>query len=248
MRVQLPPSPHFLYNKKQRIPVAFLMTIIDLFFPKSCLGCGRVGKYVCRQCIDKTPSASGVCIYCKRLAVDGASHVKCLTKGGPTRFCAVWMYEGVVKKAIIALKYKFASEVAKDLQPLIVEQLDRWSSFFPAGTIIVPIPLAKKRRRWRGFNQVEGICSNIADTFGWKYIKLLERSIYIRPQAGLDLSSRKKNIKGVFKFKNTSDYILKNTQVIIFDDVVTTGATVCEAAKVLSRAGLSTISVISLAR
>jgi len=115
---------------------------------------------------------------------------------------------------------------------------------------LVPIPLNKKRSNWRGFNQTELLGRMIASSFGWKFSSnLLLRKKFTKPQAGLGKKERRKNVKDAFainpqfaKIKND------NLEVVIFDDVFTTGSTLKEACKVLKRNGFKTVWGLVLAK
>ncbi|MBI3443125.1 ComF family protein [Candidatus Woesebacteria bacterium] len=145
------------------------------------------------------------------------------------RLISVWNYDGVIRKAIIALKYKFASDVAKELADQVNLILKTKNL---KNVVLVPIPLHESRKRWRGFNQSEEIGKLIAVSMDWEFApNLLKRVFSTKPQVGLKEKERVENVKDVFVLN--SSYIIHPTSYIIFDDVWTTGSTLQEAAKVL---------------
>ena len=91
------------------------MGISEILFPVKCLECGRQGKYLCRSCLDGVHAAKQKCPMCGKPSIDGFVHVKCKRKYGLDGLISIWRYEGVVRRALIKLKYNFALEVAKEL-------------------------------------------------------------------------------------------------------------------------------------
>lgn len=225
--------------------------IIDFLFPKRCLGCGKKGKYICDFCLKKVPTISSFCFVCGRPSIDGVTHFKCRRKLSLDGVVAIWSYEGVLRKAILALKYKFAYEIAQDLITGAFDFLEsNYPLMFLKNVLLVSIPAARKRVNWRGFNQTEIMGKIIASHFGWKFSSnLLIREEFFHPQTGLKGEQRRKNVRGVFKVNPHYDKILSvDPQLIIFDDVLTTGSTLKEAGKVLKRKGFRTVWGLVLAK
>ena len=84
------------------------MSLVDLFFPKKCLSCAKGGRYICEACLNKVKRARQICIECERPSIDGMTHTKCKRPWGLDACFSIWVYEGVIRKAFIKLKYKFA--------------------------------------------------------------------------------------------------------------------------------------------
>lgn len=200
------------------------LTVLDLIFPKKCLDCKTPGRYICEECLLKVGQADYI-------ALDTVSLFK---------------YEGVVRKAIIALKYKYALEISEELSEIVVNELKKEGKWPKA--ILVPVPLHKKREKWRGFNQTEEIGKIIAKKMGWKYAPdLVIRKTFKKPQVELGKGERKKNVKGVFEVKK-KEKIDENASYIIFDDVLTTGSTLKEIEKVLRKAGARHVFKLTVAK
>ena len=223
------------------------MNILDLIFPKSCLDCKKDGQYICKSCIGKVRYKKQICIVCERASIDGVTHIKCKKKLGLDGYISLWRYEGVVRKAIIGLKYKFASEIAKELSMYTSNRLTTGEYFLPENTLLVPIPLYWYRGNWRGFNQTVEIGKLLAERMGWDFVPdLLLRKKLRKPQAELKEDDRKKNIRGVFSLN--SNYQLLSTSYILFDDVSTTGSTLKEAGKILKRNGAIKVWGLTIAK
>ena len=198
------------------------MNFLDLIFPKNCLECNRAGSYICNSCSSKV--------------LDGTFD--------QNNF-AVFKYRGVIRKALISLKYKFAYDIADEL---VEETVKRIKSKKYHGVTLVPIPLFWRRENFRGFNQSEMLGRKIAEKMGWKFAPdLLVRNKNTHPQVGLKGLARHQNLSGVFSVN--PDYVLGTTySVLIFDDVYTTGSTIKEAKKVLEMAGFKNIYSLTIAR
>ena len=117
----------------------------------------------------------------------------------------------------------------------------------PQNSILVPIPLSKNRKNWRGFNQSEILTKTLAKKFGVEYSNSLIRIIETKTQVGLSRDERKKNVKGAFSLRSSRHpeldlgSRLRDKNFILVDDVYTSGATMQEAAKVLKRAGANSV-------
>ncbi len=150
--------------------------------------------------------------------------------------------KGSIKELIKQVKYKFVADMGEE----IVELVGKVERVLPS-PVLIPIPLAEKRWRWRGFNQSELLGKMIAKKNGWGFESMLLKRVKTRgPQVGLTMKERKENIRGVFAVNQ--DKRKENENVILFDDVWTTGATMKEAARVLKRAGVSKVWGLVLAR
>jgi competence protein ComFC len=222
------------------------MGLIDLVFPKKCLRCAKSGRYLCERCISKVRFAKGECIECGKPAIDGMTHVKCLTPHAMDGSISIWEYAGVIRKAIIKLKYNFAYEIAEELADYIGDNLAKRDVTLPKDFILVPVPLHKKRKNWRGFNQVEEVGKILAKKMGWDYSDdILIRKKKTKPQVELKGDERKSNVLGVFALK--PNYSLPIANYLLFDDVLTTGSTVREAGKVLKRNGAKSVWGLTIA-
>lgn len=113
--------------------------------------------------------------------------------------------------------------------------------------VLVPVPLHPKRLKWRGYNQTAVISEEIAKLTGVAYFgdTVLSRVKNTISQTGLDHSERKENIGGAFVVKNM--FAVKGKSVMLVDDVLTTGATVSECAKILKKSGAKDVLCLTAA-
>lgn len=220
------------------------MGIIDLVFPKNCIGCGREGRYMCQLCLDKVPRPQPICPYCKHPSIDGATHINCQKKLGLDGLISVWEYGGVIRQAILALKYKYATEIGKEISEYLFNSLNHLT--LPTVYSLTPIPIYWIKQNTRGFNQSIEVGGNIAEKMRLKFISnLLIKTVSTRPQAELSREERRRNLKGTFVLNKK--YNIPDS-VFIFDDVFTTGSTIFEAAKVLKRGGIRSVWGLTIAR
>jgi ComF family protein len=225
------------------------MSLLDLLFPKSCLECGKYGIYICPECLSKVPLAKNVCLGCFRPSVDGKTHFKCRKKLLADCLFSLWKYQGVVRKAILKLKYKFAYDIADELARKFISGLGG-EVLLPSSAVLIPVPLHRLRENWRGFNQAENIGEIISQKMGWKFQpNVLQRYKFTKTQVGLKRKQRLANVRGVFRVVPKEAFNLdRKENIVIFDDVFTTGSTIKEAGKVFKRLGFEDVWTLTLAR
>lgn len=222
------------------------MGVLDLIFPISCLGCGKEGEYLCRQCLLKVEKARLFCLECHRFSINGAVHTNCRKKLSIDFAFSLWDYDGVVRSAIIKLKYNFAYKVAEELAEKFAERLKIDTHSLPDNAILIPIPLYKSRKNWRGFNQAEIMGKIVAKKMDWQFATdLLIRRKKTSPQAELKGKERRKNMFNAFML--AKEHRFEDVPYILFDDVLTTGSTIKEAAKVFKKGGVKTVLGLTIA-
>ena len=195
----------------------------------------------------KVRFAKPVCPHCERASIDGVTHSKCAKKYGLDGLVSVWEYEGIIRKAILSLKYKYSTLVGQELTACFIDQLLTRAPLVNAKAL-VPIPLYWYRENTRGFNQSVEIGKIVAAKMGWKFVPdLLIKKRPTISQVELKGNDRRQNLKGVFSLN--SNYVLSTLySVLLFDDVFTTGSTLLEAVKVLKRVGVAKVWGLTIAR
>ena len=226
--------------------------LLDLLFPKRCVSCGVFGKYICNRCFKKIEFVEKpICPICQRQAIGGKTHPKCAGKFRPDGLVVACKYKGPIKFAIRKVKYKWVYDIEKVLVDLLASQI--WKFDLPQNSILVPIPLHKKRKNWRGFNQAEILAKTLSKKFNVSYSDSLIRIAETKTQVGLTRKERKKNVKGAFSLRSfrhpelDSGSRFRDKNVILVDDVYTSGATMMEAAKVLKRSGEKNVWAVAIA-
>lgn len=222
------------------------MSLIDILFPRYCLHCKKGSRYLCDKCLVAAGWAKQKCIECEKASIDGMTHSTCKKRTGLDGALAVWNYEGVIRKAIIKLKYGFVYDVASELALKTGQYLLHQVSALPKQAILTPVPLHSLRLRYRGFNQSAEIAKLLAGIMSWQYSdNLLVRLKAGIPQATLSEKQRKINLKGAFA---VNSHKLPADNCIVFDDVWTTGTTLKEAGRVLKKSGVEKVWGLTIAK
>ena len=192
-----------------------------------------------------------ICLVCNKPSLDGLTHPGC--KGRYTidgAFCAV-AYKGIVKKLIYNFKYKpYLTDLRKTLVELFYESIIQQEIFqkvYSHSLVLVPIPLYSERLRKRGYNHSKLLAEELAKSLNLKLINGLRRIRGTKSQFGLKLKERKENLKDTFEV-NPNISISKYPNIFLVDDILTTGSTLLEAAKILKKNGAKRVWGLVLAR
>ncbi|MEW6614785.1 MAG: ComF family protein [Thermodesulfobacteriota bacterium] len=237
--------------------VQFFNAFLDFFFPARCLICEKDivntrSQGICESCLSSIRYISSpICLKCgiPFNSDIGRDHLcgTCLTfRVYFAKARAVGFYEGVLQEAIHEFKYNRRTILAKPLGALMMGSRPG-SIDFKSYDFLIPVPLHFKRLRERGFNQALSLAKYIGKKhrIPIDYMNL-KRIKWESPQINLSKEEREKNVKGVFFLYNKSRF--KDKSILLIDDVYTSGATVNECARVLTKAGTGRVDVLTLAR
>ncbi len=231
----------------------FGLTVLEFFLPRLCLFCeAAVGEEaevaICPACQGQIEGvASPLCSRCGKMFADpgGGDRVcgNCQTDPPPfARARAAAIYEGPVAKAITNLKFGRRMAFLPPMQhwlkrPLCLELI-------ADADLLVPVPLHPKRIKNRGFNQA----LLLAQAFPEAALagEAVVRTRHTAPQVGLNPKERQDNVKGAFAVPDPG--LVKGKNVLLIDDLFTTGSTVKECARVLRKAGARQVEVLTVAR
>ncbi len=227
--------------------------VLDTLFPKRCLACEAEGEFICLDCKAclKTLEFQR-CIVCQKPAPFGQTHPRCLTPFGADGLISFFDYhDEKVSQILIKGKYSFLPEVYKILGEMMAKKLQTDANFsyltsYIQNPTFVPIPLHSRRKRWRGFNQAEILCHSLSEHLSLPCANVLVRCKPTAVQKNLKKEARQKNIADAFKLAPGAD--IHNKNIILIDDVATTGATLLEAAKILKRNGADKVFCLTIAR
>ncbi len=219
------------------------MGILDVLFPKYCVNCRAFGEYICPNCFSLISFETvSICSMCGNPTINSLTHPVCKTRNDIDGiFCGV-LYRGIIKKLVYKSKYHpYVSDLTKVMGNLLIESLIQQEAFTTilqqARPIIVPIPLSYKKEQKRGYNQSILLAKQLAENFKLPRSNILIRTKETKPQFGLNREERQKNMLGAFALKQKPYF----KQVMVLDDILTTGATLKEAAKVLKRNGVEKV-------
>lgn len=210
--------------------------IISILFPVRCIGCGVFDTWLCDLCADRITQSENraTLLQFHRYVI--------------RTYTVTDYHEPLVKEMISALKFKFAYTLSDRMGEMMALKITEAKKYFPnlAFDFIIPVPLAPRRERWRGFNQSALLARSCAQHIaGVVDESIIHRVRVTHPQTMLSITNRRKNVRDAFKVDSKKDLFGK--RILLIDDVVTTGATVNECAKILVRAGVTEVWVLAFA-
>lgn len=228
------------------------MEILDFIFPKRCVSCKKQGSYLCQNCfVYLSFDVKSLCLICDKPTFNNLTHPACKRKYAIDGCFSALTYNKTTQKLIYNFKYKpYLKDLTTVLTDLFYESIIQNENFNQelkkGGWFLVPIPLSNAKLKKRGYNQSEIIAKILSKKFKIPVQNILKRVRDTKTQVGMSNIDRKLNIKNAF-IPNTK-YSIRNTNVILVDDVVTTGSTLKEAANVLKRNGARKVIGLTLAR
>lgn len=240
------------WNRKQfaRAACRAVRRLDNAIMPVRCAFCGtRTGganERICGGCVDDLPWIGSACARCAvPLAVALPAGVHCAScQARPPPFIATiapLRYEFPVDAGLKALKFGRRLYYATAFADLLAAYMHR----LPAGPdALLPVPLHRRRQSVRGFNQARELCRPLARRFDLPIADVARRRRATSYQSGLSASERRKNMRDAFTANGAGQY----RHIAIVDDVVTTGETTRQLAKVLLDNGVKHVSVLAVAR
>jgi ComF family protein len=218
--------------------------MLDFLIPRFCISCSnKLGKkehLICNLCFSQIEIASE-----KRIKEEfnrKFSGDKCISD-----FCSAFVFhdESEIQKLIHSLKYEQNYHVGIFLGiktgQILHDLIEQWRA-----DLIVPVPLHHLRKAERGFNQSKEISKGLSKELGIKKNSMiLKRNRFTQTQTKFTLTERKSNIAGAFSIKNNKK--IQGKTIILVDDVITTGATTTECAKLLIENGAERVYALSVA-
>ncbi|HUV52195.1 MAG TPA: ComF family protein [Dehalococcoidia bacterium] len=219
--------------------------LLDILLPLRCVGCGKEGSLICPSCSDSLPRVKlPLCQRCGTTVNEGNLCSACLSHPlAINGIRSAFLFQGVARQAILQFKYRQLKALAAPLAQLLAEYLH---SHPMIGEVLVPVPLHPKRLRQRGYNQASLLAKELSKIVGLPVEEdALIRVQDVAPQARTkSATERRLNVRDAFACnKNMAD-----KQILIIDDVCTTGATLDACAIALKTAGASSVWGLTLSR
>lgn len=230
------------------------MNFLDLIFPPKCEVCGMLGNYLCDNCYNEL----------KKYEICNKHNNEKNIRTQDQFF--LYKYEGKIRDLLIGYKFNDKAYLSNLFEKNIIKN-KKACNFFKSCDIITPVPLHRKRKLERGYNQSELIVKklvkdiqiqNIQDkkTNKVKYKqvnikfngKLLIKQKNTKPQSLKNLNQRINDIKGAYSVNSNEIMNIQGKQIVLFDDIYTTGSTCKECTKLLYEAGASKVSIFCIAR
>ncbi len=226
-----------------------LTSLIDWLFPRCCYLCGQGPTYLCDRCQAKIkPLETGYCPVCNRPSPQGLTHPRCRRRWQPDGLLALFPYQPPLSSLLKELKYQRYFELAPDLARLAGRVLTShpiFSYWSRRQFYFLAIPLFPQRQEWRGFNQSQLILDHLGQQLSLPILRdCLIRVKWTRAQAQLSARERRANLRQSFRLN--SGVSVQGLNLVIFDDVWTTGATLRAAIRVLKQKGAAEVWGLTL--
>lgn len=206
--------------------------LLDILFPKICLNCGKYGKnYLCSSCFDK---------------MDLRFKIFPISKKSYNFLIYLGKYKEEIRKRLLEFKFYNKAYINEYFLEFLIKDKNI-CDFLNKFDIIIPVPMHKDKKLRRGYNQTEIFAKNLSKKLNLGYeddvlIKFKEN----KTQSLLLPNERTKNVRDVFRIKNS--FKLKNKNIILVDDIFTTGATVNVCSSLLKKSGASEIIILVIAK
>lgn len=220
---------------------------LDVLFPPKCAGCGKWGDRYCPTCFEKTTLIQyPICQICGDSLRDkhGVICIRC--RNQPVAFAAIrsWgNFSDPLQGAIHNLKYRQDRGLGEVLAQPLIALLNRYGWKIDS---IIPVPLDSARHKERGYNQAALIARPISWSTEIPYSEeCLVRDRITQQQVGLSISERQENMAGAFKADSN---LVAGKNLLVVDDVITTGSTINACAFALINAGATKVYGLTLAR
>lgn len=213
-------------------------TAIGWLSPPLCLGCGDEGYVLCEGCSTSEVIPFGSrCWRCGALSDRSRTCKSCRYTGAPRYVWISTDYEGMAKKLVSVYKFGHLRAAANQIATLMTDTFLAFNSdeqILKANYVVAPIPTSAKRLRERSFGHAELLAGHIARKLDLKYYKTLGRLGHER-QLGSSRATRIDQAAGTYYVRRSG--VIKDRNILLVDDVITTGATMASAARILRAAG-----------
>lgn len=217
----------------------------SLIAPHTCLACGREGNLLCYECMKHLPKTPSNCYRCHAASSEYRPCQTCARTSVLTLAFASTSYaEPTAKELVAQLKFSFAYQAAETIAALLAERLRAQRHLLPTEYIVTHVPTATTRMRQRGFDHAQLIARQVARELGAPHASLLARTTQQR-QVGAGRAVRLMQAQHTYRARRS--WLTAGANVLLIDDVITTGSTIDAAAAALKQAGASQIYVAAFA-
>ena len=208
-----------------------LHRIMTYLFPPKCV--------ICRKILSE--NETDICHPCRLEAPEFLRAKKSIPF--VAEWTAVWYYKGNIRNSLLRYKFYNARNYASVYGRLLAMKLLQNDMHFD---ILTWVPISKRRKFRRGYDQVALLAQEVGKELGIKPITTLRKARHVQPQSGLaDSSARRANILNAYRTIDSE--LIRGKRVLILDDIITTGATISECAKTLLVSGASEIICAAIA-
>lgn len=222
--------------------MSLLLKTISIIAPAKCLVCGREGRDLCEVCAAELAGLLPErCFRCQKINLGSKTCSTCRRQAPLNNVFVVGEYEKGLKAAIHGLKFERRRGLARPLAGLMRERLP----VLKRPPLVTHVPTATIRRRARGYDQAELLARQLGQITGWRQVPLIRRQNQLR-QVGAKRLTRLAQLEGAFRVVRR-EYV-RGQDILLIDDVITTGATITACARELKAAGAKSVSAVVLAQ
>lgn len=211
-----------------------MINLLELVYPNVCGFCNKICK-------------NELCNKCKMKIIQ--HQIDIVIKPENKHFkelISILKYEGIIRDKILQYKFEDKAYIYKTFAKIVLKN-KKVCGLLKKYDIIIPVPIHKKRKLQRGYNQTQLIAKEISKNIDIKLCNnVLVKNKNTIAQSKLNKNKRKQNIKGAFKALNVQN--IQGKSVLLFDDIYTTGSTANECSKILKEAGAKTVGVLTIAK
>lgn len=228
-------------------------TILDFLYPQRCPICEQIvipkGALICKECYKTLPFIEEPrCMKCGK-PLESMEKEYCYDCEKRTFHYeygyGLFRYNEQMKRSLSAFKYHGKREYAEFYGQQLLIHFKEW--IVSVGIqVIVPVPVHKKKKRMRGYNQAALLAAIVAKGTGIPLAEALERSINTLPQKVLDNRERIYNLQNAFRVHSRNEFSIEGKKVLLIDDIYTTGSTIEVCTNALLRAGADKVYYLSL--
>lgn len=251
-----------ILTKYKNLIQNFLKKIFEVIFPNHCLGCNKIIDEAALFCNDHwqelkfiTQPKCKICSQPFNTNFENNNNLICLqcleNKPFYDASIIIFCYNNLLKKIIGHMKYHDATNLCKKFGQILAKKIILNDKNY---NLIIAVPLHRTRLRQRKFNQAillaKSIIKNLKNTKNKPefYTNILLRQKYTSQQARLDRKAREKNLKQAFLINKKYLEKIKNANILLIDDVVTTGSTLNNCAQILKKAGAKNVDIATIAK
>jgi competence protein ComFC len=222
--------------------MAIFDKLLSVVAPHECLGCCIEGNILCEWCAQELASnMPSRCFLCKAATEDNATCDKCIKVSRLKNVWVVCPYDGLSVEIIKSLKYERAIASVEPIAQMMASCLP----YLERNTVVTYLPTANARARQRGYDHAKLLSKDIARRLGLRHDSTLMR-VGKQRQVGATRAERKKQLEGAFIVKPRIDLV--DLDFLLVDDVITTGSSLIEVAKVLKKNGARSVRAVAFAQ
>ncbi|MCI9038803.1 MAG: ComF family protein [Clostridia bacterium] len=215
-----------------------LDTALNFIFPPICGFCNKIGEgYLCQNCKRKITCSN---LYLNQIKLYQDKDILI------DEHFYLFSYTGIIREKILQYKFEDKAYLANTIYEFFMNN-EKLYRFLKKYGIIIPVPISSSRKKERGYDQSELLARKISKMAGVSVeTQVLKKEKHNQPQSSLNKQQRKENVKDVYKVQN--ELKIRNKNILLLDDIYTTGSTANECAKMLKQAGGKKVGILTIAR